>query len=145
MNETLIILSAFIGFLLFFALVVMLISKMGGWSNLAQKYPAKQFLGKELKTFPMSSLQIGYFGQYSGVVNIKVYPEGIWLRPGFIFKFGHSPIFIKWNDVKTLNKTTFLFTEKLKITLTKGGQITFVKKSVTSNLESLFKEHNNSL
>lgn len=145
MKETLIILAALICFPLIFYFVLVLIAKLGGWSSLSQKYPAKQFNGKVLKTLPLSSLQIGYFGQYSGVVNIKVYSDGIWLRPGFFFKLGHSPIFIKWNDIKSIEKDTILFTEKLIIELTKGEKITFIKKSLTTELETLFKQNNNLL
>ena len=145
MQETLIVIGALVGFPLFFYLVVTLIANLGGWKSLAQKYPAKQFYSKELNSYSMNSIQIGYFGQYSSVVNIKVYTDGIWLRPGFFFKFGHSPIFIKWNDVKTIEKNTLLFTEKLTVKLNKGGQITFIKKSLTSELETLFREHNSLL
>jgi hypothetical protein len=73
------------------------VAKLGGWRELAKHYPAPgAFQGKR---WWFCSAQMQYRTSYRGALIIGSNAQGIWLRPLFLFRFGHPAIFIPWGDI----------------------------------------------
>lgn len=60
------------------------------------------------KSFYVGFFQIDLIGRYNGVAKLIITSQGFLLKTMFIFKFGHSPIFIEWNKIKDIKKEDFL-------------------------------------
>jgi hypothetical protein len=89
-----------IGFPLFFVPlscgVCRLLSTIGGWDRLAEKYP-----GSPTPTGTRFSMQGGRVGcvNYNGCLTIHTSPDGLHLAVWKIFRVGHPPLFISWADI----------------------------------------------
>ena len=107
-------------FLFFFAgmwmLVLSLISVLGGWRSLAEKYPLSGIAaGKVLKSFSFCSLRLNLFATYSKTLRITIHEGGIVLSPIFIYKFMHKPIFIPWEHIEGVEKKHAFFSYRYKL------------------------------
>jgi TPR repeat protein len=72
------------------------LAQIGGWASLAAEYPTTQpFEGKVFRGLA------GQFGvaRYSGILNIGANREGLYLSVLFIFRVGHPPLFVRWEDI----------------------------------------------
>lgn len=88
--------------------VSLLLSRMGGWSHMAEKFPAHdQPSGKR---FYMQGGRIGVV-QYSGCLTLHLSPEGTHLAVLFPFRLGHPPLFIPWEAVHRARIQRFLWSE----------------------------------
>lgn len=93
---------AFIGMWCF---VCWLLAQVGGWSRLAQVYPAQApFTGRRWTT------QFGRLGftRYRGVLTVGANREGLFLDVMPLFRVGHSPLFIPWHDIATSEDTEWM-------------------------------------
>ncbi|OZC01967.1 hypothetical protein [Rubricoccus marinus] len=86
-------LAFFVAFPLFWMVVIGLIGKTG-WRPLAEAYPAERWPARGYKV----SWQSGRVGavNYSNALNAVATPEGLFLRPSFLFRVGHPPVCIPW-------------------------------------------------
>lgn len=89
---------------LFFSGVTFLVSLLGGWGRLAGRYRAPPG--------GMASVQTcsGFMGvaRYSGVLRVGVAPEGLHLSVMVLFRAGHPPLVIPWQDIHDVEATSFL-------------------------------------
>ncbi|MAX25005.1 MAG: hypothetical protein CMJ19_10920 [Phycisphaeraceae bacterium] len=79
-------------------LVVWVIAKVFGWQKIARIYPMTHKIPNE-KTVGMQSLRIGYFSQYNNAITYGFSDQGLSLQVLSIFRLGHPPIFIPWEDL----------------------------------------------
>ena len=104
MNDTLEFLTAAAIFLVvfpgFWSLIIMLASLLGGWGALARQYPPPPLAGEE----PIARWYAQHLGMrwanYSWVVTMAVYPEGLHLSVMWLFRAGHPPLFIPWEEMR---------------------------------------------
>lgn len=104
MQETIIILLAFAGFAIVFPLfwmaILHLLSRIGGWAELARRFgsdaPAKG------QVFKWCSARLRIFCNYSNCLRITVSDAGIHIRTLIFFKVAHPPLFIPWRAVHDL-------------------------------------------
>lgn len=83
-------------FPLFWCGVVYLIALVGGWARLAKHYRYNgNFQGRQ---WSLQSARIGWSG-YNGVLTVGANWEGLYLRPMFLFRCGHPPLFFPWHDL----------------------------------------------
>jgi hypothetical protein len=89
-----------IGFAIWWNIVLWGVSRVSGWAAVAERYPAlKPFEGKWIL---WRSMYIGWWiGGYRYAVIVGVAPEGLYLSVVILFRAGHSPIFIPWDDIAT--------------------------------------------
>jgi hypothetical protein len=93
-----------VGFSLFWCFVVWLISAMGGWARLAERYRA---------TRPASGHQwwnqYGFVNRarYGNALNITTNESGLFLEVMPLFRVNHAPLFIPWSDLHDPAPTTF--------------------------------------
>jgi hypothetical protein len=83
----------------FWSAVCLLLSKIGGWSTLTQRYGSTAAFQGELKRFQSATLR--YSVGYNGCLTIGVNEGGLYLSILFLFRPGHPSLFIPWADVST--------------------------------------------
>ncbi len=95
----------------FWCLIVLLLSWVGGWRRLAEKYATD----KE----PSGTAFRGITGAV-GTVSYKhcliahVAPQGLFLSVPFFFRIGHKPLLIPWSAIHSLKPFTFLFHHSMR-------------------------------
>ncbi len=89
-----------IGFPLFWMAIVTLISRIGGWSELAKRFGSDTPAQGEVFTWCSARLRI--FCNYSNCLRVTVSQAGIHIRTLVFFKMGHRPLFIPWRAVQDL-------------------------------------------
>lgn len=103
-------------FVAFWCFILTLISRLGGWNRLAEKYSYdSNFLG----TWK------GWLWGRIGMANYKrclwvgVSPEGLHLKTGpfFFFQIAHPPLRIPWYAITTIENRTYWFMDVVDITL----------------------------
>ena len=76
--------------------VCLLLSVIGGWGRLANRFPARQ--PPAGTCFFAQSGQVG-LANYRGVLTVHTSPEGLHLAIMKIFRPGHPPLFIPWSEI----------------------------------------------
>jgi hypothetical protein len=88
-------------------LVALFISRVGGWSTLAEYYRADQPFFGTLFRFQAASFRAG--SNYNGCLNFGANGEGLYLRPMLLFRAFHPPLFIPWSEVSAQPIKLWLF------------------------------------
>lgn len=100
-----------LAFIAFWWFVVSLISRVSGWSRLAECYPADDFFDGEKRGF--QSMRIGrgkiQSANYGGCVMVGVTPSALRLSMFFPFRPGHAPLSIPFGDISADTEKVFLF------------------------------------
>ncbi len=119
MQETTITLLAIagfaIGFPLFWMAIVTLISRVGGWSELAKRFGSDAPPDGEV--FKWCSARLRIFCNYSNCLRVTVSDAGIHIRTLVFFKVGHQPLFIPWRAVHDLKVRRYWRYSSAKLTL----------------------------
>ncbi len=146
MQDTAILLLAIagfaIGFPLFWMSIVYLISRIGGWSELAARFGYDGLAEGEV--FKWCSARLRVLCNYSNCLRITVSDAGIHIRTVIFFKVGHRPLFIPWTAVHDLRVGRFwrYSSAKLIIRDQKGdwsAPIVLYGWGLADRLEQLFK------
>ncbi len=142
MSESSTTILIMVGFVIFFPLlwvaIVRLVAYLGGWAKLARYYSADgEVLGDR---FAMSSARFGKIAGYNSTLNITVTPQGLHLQTVFLFRTGHVPLFIPWDDFLDMTRTHFAFRTSIRMTISgeNGGTravITVFGKSLADSLQ----------
>ncbi len=110
-NETitiiLIILAFFIVFPLFWSTIVYLISRLGGWGSMAEAYPYREPLAADC--FSLQSAILRLASNYNGVLKICADERGLYFSVLFLFRPGHAPFFVPWEEISGTKKQYFLY------------------------------------
>ncbi len=94
--------------------ICIILSRMSGWHNLAQKYPRIDFVSGEKWRFRNAKLR--YSVGYNSCVNFVANREGLGISIFFVFRVGHPPLFIRWTDIE-ISKETRLFRNLIRFTV----------------------------
>jgi hypothetical protein len=86
-----------IAFPIIWTLTVVLIARIGGWSQLAREYPARTQLGGRRFRFQSGRMRLGT--GYGSCLMVGSDPAGLHLEVLFPFRPGHPALFIPWSDV----------------------------------------------
>jgi len=114
-------------FVLFWAGIVFLISRLSGWSNLAKEFPAPEDV--DGRVFNWCSARLRMFVNYSNCLTVIVSSAGIYLEPMIFFRIGHKPILIPGYAIMELSRGSSIFftTTKLAIrTHTREEPVTII-------------------
>jgi hypothetical protein len=103
----LIILAFFVIFPLFWSVIVYLISRLGGWGSMAESYPTHE--PHAAHCFPMQSAVLRLSANYSGVLKICADDQGLYFSVMFLFRPGHPPFFVPWEEISGTKKGYFLY------------------------------------
>jgi len=100
-------------FPIFWCFVCGLLSWMGGWSRLAKLYLAPPQAVPQGRSFTWRSGKVG-LTNYKGTLTIHTGPSGLHLSVMPLFRFGHPPLLIPWEELKNPQSTTFGFSTAMK-------------------------------
>ncbi len=103
----LIILAFIVIFPLFWSVIVFLISRLGGWGSIAESYPSRE--PRSAQCFSMQSAILRFTTSYRGVIKICADEEGVYFSVMFLFRPGHSPFFVPWEEISGSKKNYFIF------------------------------------
>ena len=108
--------------------VTLLISIIGGWRLLSKAYRTDfPFAGRKMR---MKSGRMRWRTNYVASLTIGANPEGLFLGVFPIFRIGHPPLFIPWNDISTEDRNRPVFFPTVKFIFSKcpNVYIIFSKK-----------------
>ncbi len=83
-----------------------MISLLSGWLTLAKMYRATQPFDGERWHF--QSARFRFNSRYNGMLTIGANQEGFFMAALFLFRLGHPPLFIPWQDI-TVRPVKFLW------------------------------------
>ena len=138
-------LIVFTGFVLGFPLlwtgVVFLLSRVGGWARLAERFGADG--PGEGQAFNWSTAYFRLTCSYRHCLTVTLSELGIHLVPIFVFRIGHKPLFIPWSAIAELQRRRILFYSSVKLNLKDpdaGGpaSITFYGSRLCDGLERYY-------
>ena len=75
-------------------------SSTSGWKKLAASYPDNTQL-VSVKKYPVSFSKFSSTNYRGGALYVEAFPDGLRLSMSWFSKFGHSPIFIPWNELES--------------------------------------------
>ena len=110
----LIVLAALAGAPAFFSLILFLLSQIGGWGRLAQRYRTdRPYQGTIWK------YQFGFLGsvRYNGALTVGSGMEGLYLAVFFPFRPFHPPLLIPWSEVSVGQRKQALWMQLVELRL----------------------------
>ena len=103
--------------------ILLILSKVGGWSALAGRFPAsgrKPPAGEPSFYFLAGSFS---FVRYSGTLILTAAPEGIYLKNLFLFRPFHPPLLLPWSGVRALEQRKHWFGSASVLVFADNGTI----------------------
>ena len=88
--------------------ILLLTSRIGGWSRLAEYYQFhSEFVGQKWRPW----LRYVYLGsaKYGNTLTIGANYHGLYLEMSPLFQVGHPPLLIPWNDITTAEYRGLMF------------------------------------
>jgi hypothetical protein len=104
-------------FPLFFILMfvgVLFVTSKKGWSDLAAVYRFDSSF--EGRSIGLISLYING-AAYKNCLVLKYDHEGFYLRPVFVFRLFHRPLFVPWKDIKDIRSKKVVFTDLTELVI----------------------------
>jgi hypothetical protein len=121
-------------FLIVIPILVYFTSFLTGWAKLAKNYRA--CVPYEGKLWRFKSLTFGTTKNYSNCIHLGANQRGLYLKPIFILRPGHPPLFIPWADIKTeVSKHWWIDVTKFHFLKNPGPTILIKKKLADQLLE----------
>jgi hypothetical protein len=109
-----VVLLALVTFPLLWCGVCLILAHTGGWARLAKKYAANiTHARSEGRHFSMQSGRVGWVN-YNGCLTVQTTDQGLHVAVWPMFRIGHPPLFIPWNEVRGAHTVRFLWVENVK-------------------------------
>lgn len=112
-RDLMLILGIIVVFPIFFFVlwrgVAAILSVVGGWGKLAERYPAPP--KQEGKTYPSTSgfLQHWFLPvNYNFILTVRVGDAGVGLETQSFFRYGHPPLLIPWEALADCRRFSFV-------------------------------------
>ncbi len=107
--------------------VCSVVSKVGGWSTLAAHYRAPQPMAVDptLKWLRLQSALTSHLGSYRNAVNFGVSSTGLTLTVMFLFKAGHPPLYIPWEELTTTQVIKYWYFDYIELKFRRTPHISF--------------------
>ena len=88
-------------FALFWSFIIWLIAYLSGWRQLAEVYPERR---PQFSTcWKWQSIGLRWGASYSRALTICAGNGGITLTPVLLFRIGHTPLTIPWEDITVVS------------------------------------------
>jgi hypothetical protein len=108
-------------FVLFWLGITQLLSHLGGWSVLAERYPSRTVTGERDLGTSSLTLDRGFMVvNYNRSVRFQVSSEGLGMTTSALFRRGHPPVLIPWVEVASCERKRLLVGEGAALTLRNG-------------------------
>jgi hypothetical protein len=94
-----------------------LISIIGGWSQLANRYRCRDRIVGTAWSFQSADVR-GMFlpTGYGGCLRVVANHDGIGFSVLFPFRVGHPPLFFPWSEIMVAQKTVFFVFKRVRFT-----------------------------
>jgi hypothetical protein len=104
--------------------ISVVIARTGGWADLAVRYRLEgPFRGRK---WHFRSAGFGQWTSYGGVLTVGANSRGLYLAVMPLFRVGHPPLFIPWEDVrKTASHRLWMFGAPLDLGTVAPVTVTF--------------------
>jgi len=88
--------------------VIFLIAATGGWRSLAERFGSDpgEYRGTR---WHMRSGVMGGFARYNNILTIGADSRGLYLSVLFLFRVGHSPLYIPWDHIEMRERRGWMF------------------------------------
>jgi len=127
-------------FPLFWLAVVWLISRLTGWSRLAEVFAAARPPTGEV--FSWVSGRFGFGSNYSNCLTVTVSHHGIHIQPFLPFRLSHRPLFIPWAAVREMQQDRFFFNHRTSLKAdARGRMISFSLVGRSGRLSDSLARH----
>jgi len=106
-----------------------LLSRLGGWKALAERYPCS---GEAPR--PRYWFGYGIFGRwcgYNGCLIVSADQAGCYLSLWRVFSFCHPPIFIPWSELREIRKQTICWKPIYRFVTTRAPEVDFALRGRT--------------
>lgn len=117
-NMVLLVVALFVPtFILMWVLVARIISLMG-WTRLAASYAATNEPSPNAKKLTWQSLSFGpgvMSTNYNSCINAWLDHEGLYLRPSLMFRLFHPMLFLRWNQMQSVEETRLFLFKRIKV------------------------------
>ena len=111
-------------FVLFWCAVLILIAKLTGWATLAQRFRLRSpYTGP---TWGFQSARLRWTSHYGSCLNVGADATGLKLSVLFLFRPGHPPLLVPWDEISVARRQSFLFIRQVRLLLGREEQIPFV-------------------
>lgn len=104
--------ASLLGLLAFVFCIANLIGFLSGWWALAAAYPHTGHFGGTRRRFQSLLLRAG---SYRNSVTIGTNAEGLYLVASMLFRIGHPPMFIPWEDISAKEVRGWFWTRYLEL------------------------------
>jgi hypothetical protein len=136
-----------VGFAVFFVAlwcsICFVISLMSGWFALSRRFRKQSEPCGETKTAGpfFYSIYTRFWGHYSGIIRLTAATEALYLSVLFLFRIGHPPLQIPWNEIM-FRKTKYFWRSYIVLTLGSEEQIPMrISERMARNLGILERFH----
>jgi hypothetical protein len=104
--DVLFIIAVLIMFPMLYAVVMTYLSRISGWTTLAEHYRTNA--APEGKLFYFKSGRIGRINVNNALI-IGLCPDGLYVSMFPFFRYAHPPLLIPWGQIRNIRQTTILF------------------------------------
>jgi hypothetical protein len=93
-------------------------SFVAGWYSLSKRFRAQAEPYGEMKTAGpfFYTVYMRFWGHYSSVIRMTAAADALYVSVIFLFRIGHPPLRIPWNDIQ-FGRTTYFFFPYVVLTL----------------------------
>jgi len=116
---------------------------MSGWFALSRRFRKQSEPCGETKTAGpfFYSIYTRFWGHYSGIIRLTAATEALYLSVLFLFRIGHPPLQIPWNEIM-FRKTKYFWRSYIVLTLGSEEQIPMrISERMARNLGILERFH----
>ena len=115
-----------------------ILSHFSGWWEISGRYPSRPFKIKE--KWYMRSMWMGSLFTYENCVTVKATDQGLCLSLIIIFRIGHPPFLIPWEEIH-ITKYKGWFTTFAKLTLRQVPHIPlYIRKDLALEINDHIQE-----
>lgn len=91
--------------------VLFLLSRFGGWADMARKFRAVEI--PEGLVLRWQSVQLGGWCNYNRVLTFVISEKGFYMAPWKPFSFGHQPLLIPWEEIRNSTPKKLLWIKQV--------------------------------
>ena len=107
-------------FLGFWLLLNFIVSRLTGWARITAHYRnTGDFPGKVWRS---QTITTRWGMGYKGGANVGADTRGLYISFGFLFRFGHPPLFVPWEDI-TISEKQVSRSRMLELRFRKTGDL----------------------
>lgn len=106
-----------------------------GWRLLAKRFRLQgTFTGQ---SWTMQSARMRWLTQYNNALTIGADTAGLFMVPFFLFRAGHSPLFVPWSEITDVRENRFLFIKFVEMRLGRVEEIPFrIRASLAAKIQA---------